>query len=514
MTSTTRLDWNLNWSARRLKSLAAGLSLILGLMLSGLEATAEPNFGRVVNDYCTLNERPDSMPYTGDCALCHSASGPNSGRTALFDSWRSGDLDAFCPTAANEAPTFIAGSDAMVSEDALLTLDVAAQDPDGDRLRLEAANLPTGADFRDLGGGRGQLVWMPSFEQAGNHPVRFIATDDGAPPASATLSLQITVGDVNRPPVLAPIASQILAVGEPLLLPLSATDPDGDTVAFGHGGLPSGATLQDAGDGSAVLSWTPSTGDVGSTTVLISVSDDSVPMANHSREVQIAVGASNLPPVLQPIGDRAASEGQPWEIGLAANDPNGDPLDFGCEGAPAGSQLASAGENRATLSGMGSAGNYTVVCTVSDSASPPASDFEEFTLTIGSGNRPPVIDPISMSEDAGTITVRLTARDPDGDAIVFDVMGAPASADFYEVGPGAAELVWTPGPDAPTRTTLTFTATDAGSPPETTSARFTIALAAPPGSDAQFVELERARWNPRRAILRVHGQAAPGAGWR
>jgi len=62
-----------------------------------------------------------------------------------------------------------------------LDLRVVVTDPDGDALVLEASGLPTGALFTDQGGGVGRLLWMPSYEQAGNYPVAFKVTDAGAP---------------------------------------------------------------------------------------------------------------------------------------------------------------------------------------------------------------------------------------------------------------------------------------------------------------------------------------------
>jgi hypothetical protein len=499
------------WSAGRVRTLAGALALCLGALLCGVEAHAFPQYGTAVNDYCASSGGTPSMPYTGDCALCHSATNAGSGRTALFTAYRNNDLAAFCPMAMNQAPTIDPIAALDVSENTLVEIDVRASDPDGDGLFLEASNLPTGATFRDQGGGRGLFSWTPGFQQAGNHPVSFIATDDGSPPESVTETVTITVGNVNRAPVLSPVGTQAVDVGQPLQVALSATDPDGDGLSFGHGGLPGDATLSDAGNGSATLSWTPTAGDAGSWPVTVTVTDDGMPMASDAVEFAIVVGSVNQPPVLQPIGDRTAGAGELWEVQLSATDPNGDSLTFACDGAPAGSSLTDTGNGSALLGGTAPAGgamNFAITCEVSDTAVPPGVDTEAFTLTVGSANRPPIVDPIGVTEQAGTYYVRVTARDPDGDALVFDVTGAPSDADFYEVGPGAAELSWTPTPETMGTYPLMFTVTDDGTPPEMTEREVMLEVA-PPAPDAGPVSIRRARWQQRRGVLGLYGDGAP-----
>jgi hypothetical protein len=487
------------------------VALAVGALLCSIEAHAFPPFGTAVNDYCAQSGGTPSMPYTGDCALCHGASDASAERTSLFDAYGRNALDAFCPMSVNQAPVIDPIANVDVSEDALVELDVRASDPDGNSLFLEAADLPSGADFADLGGGLGRFVWMPDFQQAGNHPVRFIATDDGSPPESTTLTVTITVGNVNRSPGLAPVATQATDVGQPLEVLLSATDPDGDGLSFGHGGLPGTALLSDNGDGTAVLTWTPSAGDVGSWPVTITVTDDGIPMASDAAEFSIVVGSVNQPPQLQPIGDRVTGAGEPWEVQLVATDPNGDALTFACDGAPDGSGLTQPGDGTALLSGtapLAGGTNYAITCSVSDDGLPPGIDTEAFNLTVGDANRPPVLDPIGVTEQNGTYFVRITARDPDGDSLVFDVTGAPADASFAEVGPGAAELSWTPAPGTMGAFPLVFTVTDDGTPPESAQGEITLQVS-PPTPDTSAPSILRARWNGRRGALGLHGEGAP-----
>ncbi len=82
------------------------------------------------------------------------------------------------------------------------------------------------------------------------------------------------MGDINRPPVLAPIGDRSVAEGVELTFTVTASDPDGDNVTLSTGSLPSGASF-DAGSG--IFSWTPDFGQADNYTVLFTATDDGSP---------------------------------------------------------------------------------------------------------------------------------------------------------------------------------------------------------------------------------------------
>jgi hypothetical protein len=488
---------------------AAAIGVVGAIALLPAPALAFPSYGTAVDDYCTSQQRTPAKPYGGNCALCHNASNASADRTPLFTAYRNRDLDAFCPVAvANQPPVLAPIGSQTMSEQGLLDLRVVATDPDGDPLVLEASGLPTGALFTDQGNGVGQLLWMPSYEQSGNYPVAFKVTDAGTPPASDAETITLSVGNLNRPPVLAPVGNWVASPGEALSIPLSASDPDGNAVAFGAAGLPAAAALTDHADGSATLAWTPLAADAGSAAMTLTVTDDGVPMASDAEQITITVGAGNHPPVLDPIGDRSVRLGELWEVGLGASDPDRDALSFACDGAPTGATLADGGAGAAVLGGAGDqAGNFALLCRVTDAGSPPASDEEAFTLTIGAVNRPPVLDPIGATREGDAIFVRLTARDPDGDALHFAAEGLPSGAELVDHGDATAEVAWRPAAGDVGSHPVVFTVTDDGVPPESASADFVIQVAEPPAPTAP--QVRRASWSRRRGELRVGGGGAP-----
>lgn len=425
-------------------------------------------------------------PYSGDCAICHDEFNKNRNQTPGFDAYKShkgdGDFSYFCPlpAAPNQPPILVPIGDQLVSEDGLLELLIVAQDPEGGPVVFEASDLPAGALFQGNGDATADFVWMPDFDQEGTYPVLFKASDSGSPPAVAAETVNITVGNVNRPPVLDPIGNQSVAEGARLTLVLSAGDPDRDSVLFGAADLPAAAELLDLGNGSAEFSWLTAPGDVGNFAVTFSVTDTGVPMQSDSETLVITVGEANRPPQLAPIGNQQGFVLVPLEVPVVASDPDGDGLLLSIDGLPDGADWIDAGDGSATLRwtpGADQSGNYTLICTVADDGVPAESDNETFTISVGEVNRPPTIDPIVLIEEGPALVIPLTAHDPDGNTLRITATGVPEGASFVDNRDGTGDFRWVPAADVAGDFPLVFTVSDDGTPVESASAATTISIA-------------------------------------
>jgi hypothetical protein len=481
---------------------SAGIGLALLLCLA-TPAQAKPEYGEAVDVFCTGNARIPARPFDGDCAICHDPDSSSRARTPGFDAYKShkgdGDFSYFCPVsdAPNEPPRLDPIGDQRVDEGGLLELRITASDPEGGALRLEVADLPTGAVFQDNGDGTADFVWMPDHERAGNYPVLFKASDSASPPASVSETITITVGDVNRPPRLDPVGNRSAAVAARLAFALSATDPDRDPLRFGASGLPEGAVLIDLGNGSAEFDWTPSAANVGNHAVTFSVTDAGTPMQSDDESIVITVGEVNRPPELAPIGGQVAYPGALLVVDLMATDPDGDALRFSIEGVPEGASVGDAGDGTAQIlwtPGADQTGNYTLTCRVIDDGVPAEMDAEAFTISVGDVNRPPRLEPLVLMEDGPVLTIALTASDPDGDALRFEATGVPTDASFVDHGDGTAEFRWEPAADLAGDFPLDFEVRDDGIPPESDTSGTVITLAAPPEAAASSSGSKEEEW--------------------
>jgi hypothetical protein len=96
------------------------------------------------------------------------------------------------------------------------------------------------------------------------------AADDGVVVDQGTTVL---TGVYDGIPVFDPIPDQFVAADALLTVNLAASDPDGATPSIGLLSGPAGATLDDAGDGTAQLLWTPSAEDIGVHTAAVVAAD-------------------------------------------------------------------------------------------------------------------------------------------------------------------------------------------------------------------------------------------------
>lgn len=367
------------------------------------------------------------------------------------------DMFTLAVTATNRSPPSITGSldpaatanrppvlspigAKTVSEGQPLAFTATATDPDGNALTYSGGNLPTGATLSPAG----VFNWTPSFAQGGNYNVTITVTDNGSPAQSDFEIVTITVGNINRPPVLGAIgASQTANEVQLKAIAITATDPDGDGLSFAGANLPTGATLTDNLNGTATFAWTPSLTQAGSyPNVTITVTDKGSPPQSASAQFTITVINANQPPLLAPIGAKTTNVGQLLAFTATATDPDSSVLTFSAGNLPAGATFTPAGAFSWTPS-AGQNGNFSVTINVADNGSPPQIDSETFTITVGSINRPPVLNPIGAktTNEGQSLTFTATGSDPDGNTLNFTSANLPAGASLAPTG----AFNWTPG---------------------------------------------------------------------
>lgn len=205
-----------------------------------------------------------------------------------------------------------------VDEGSNLNFVVSALDRDGTVPSLTTSALPEGATFVDHEDGTATFDWTPGFDQTGLHYVTFYATDDSAAVDSEVV--QITVGDVNRPPELASIGNKSIAEGEVLSFDISAVDPDGTIPDLATSSLPDNADFTDNDDGSGSLSFEPNYDQAGEYPITFYASDG---ILIDSEEITITVINTNRSPVLDPIGYQMVAVDTELLITVNASDPDG-----------------------------------------------------------------------------------------------------------------------------------------------------------------------------------------------
>jgi hypothetical protein len=173
------------------------------------------------------------------------------------------------------------------------------------------------------------------------------------------------VNNVNRAPVLDPIADITVNEGETVTFSPTANDPDGDTLTITYTGWMTSS------------SYTTNYADAGVHTVTVTVSDGAL---TDSQDVQVTVNNVNRAPVLAAIGDKAVNEGQLLEFTVSAADLDGDVLTYSASNLPTGSSFDPVTHVFSWIPANDQAGSYTGVrFEVTDGT---LSDSEDITITV------------------------------------------------------------------------------------------------------------------------------------
>jgi len=188
--------------------------------------------------------------------------------------------------AANNSPVLASIGNKSVAENAALSFTVSATDADGDTLTYSTSALPTGAAFNTS---TKTFSWTPTTSQSGNYNVTFTVSDGKAGTDSEAIA--ISVGNINRAPVLAPIGNKTVSVSSKLSFTVSATDADGDALTFSSSALPAGAAFNTS---SGAFSWTPASSQTGTYNITFTVTDTN--SASDSESITITTGQSDAEP--------------------------------------------------------------------------------------------------------------------------------------------------------------------------------------------------------------------------
>ncbi len=329
----------------------------------------------------------------------------------------------FSVSVVNAAPELESiGHRSMPHTEDLLTVELDAHDPDGDRVTFAAQLVGVPAESATLRLNGNVLTIDPHDTFAGGLWVYVTAGDGMAVDAEV---FQVTV--TNAAPVLEPIEHVVLShVEDHVAVDLTAFDADGDQLRYTADLLSPGSDDAELTVDGNRLVIDPADDYTGTLLVRATVTDG---IATIGRTFYVSV--VNAVPVLQPIGNHALSHREDsLSVELAAEDADGDLLEFAAELVSPeadGASLVLDG-NRLTIDPAdGFAGRLRVSVAVTDGLATTRETFEVSVL-----NAAPELDFIgdhTMSHTTDTLAILLAARDADGDELAFDASLVSPSAD-------------------------------------------------------------------------------------
>jgi hypothetical protein len=326
----------------------------------------------------------------------------------------------------NDAPVIASAPVTTATQGAPYAYTVLATDEDGDPLTFSLTTAPTGMS---INASSGAISYLPSNADVGAHTV--VAKVDDGHGGVATQSFTVTVINVNDPPVFAsnPAPATAVSQGATFSFTPVVTDVDvGDVVTLSLVSPPSGMTLSTPANGGTV-SWTPGNDDVGAHTIRIRARD--IPGATTDLVFTLTVvNVNDAPFFTSPPINTTVLEGSTFSAPVVASDIDlGDVLTYSFVG----------GHDRATVDSVtgqlvfhpddpDTLAPVTFTIRVDDLAGAFAEQSAHFTVT--PVDDPPVLAPIADVQAAfnTTVTITLSATDPDGPTLVFIATSGDGSA--------------------------------------------------------------------------------------
>lgn len=201
--------------------------------------------------------------------------------------------------AANNPPVLDSLAAVIADEGELITLTPSATDPEGGPVSF-AFSSP----FNSNG------TWQTGYGVAGEYSVTITASDGEA---QDTLTVTVTVEDVNRPPVPTAIAPVTVNEGDLVVLSPHADDPDGQAVSFSY-----------ASPFNADGFWQTGHDDAGLHHVRVTASDGE---ATSSVTARVTVVDIDRPPsVTLSLGTPSANVDEDFAVTATGHDGDGDSI--------------------------------------------------------------------------------------------------------------------------------------------------------------------------------------------
>lgn len=322
---------------------------------------------------------------------------------------------------ANHAPVLAGIADqAGVLGGEEIRIELVATDPDpGDVLNWTLSAAPSGMSIDPT---NGVVTWTPLPGQVGSHTVSVEVCDRYQHSASA--SFEVAVIAAIPPPLIASIADQVALVDTVLQVQVEVANPGaGAPLAYSLDEAPAGMQINPA---SGLITWTPTSADVGMHEVIVAVINSADQMDTEPFTVHVVLDAAA--PVLAPIADQHGKPGIAFGLAVQASDADGDPLQFSLPSHPPGMSIdADSGDIR-WLPALQHLGPHPVTVRVSDPLG--LEDSASFSVFISQNRAPLAADDEFSVERADSLVVPALGvlandTDPDNDTLSASLVAGP-----------------------------------------------------------------------------------------
>jgi len=259
----------------------------------------------------------------------------------------------------------------------------------------------------------GIITWVPTNDQVGTHPIVVLISDPNG--GETRHSFSILVENVNDPPEITSIP--ILTGTEEVVFvyPIEAEDMDltNDKLTYELGEYPLGMRINST---FGIISWTPTTSQVGENNVIVLVSDGQGGSATQSFSINVM--NLNDAPIIDsdPITSATEDVIYTYDVDALDNDPQ-DNLTYNLETAPLEMTIHAQTGLISWTPENNDVGSHQVVVKVVDNQNTYA--IQSFVIIVDNVNDAPEMSEMSVSPESGnnrdSYVFTLKYKDPDGD---------------------------------------------------------------------------------------------------
>lgn len=362
-------------------------------------------------------------------------------------------------TAFNNNAPVVSTTSVILVEDSTRSSTLGTTDVDGDTVTHTVVGQPAlGTLTCDAAG---SCTFVPNPDASGSTTATVLADDGRGGVTTATIAF--TIVGVNDAPSV-PDQDVVTAEDTAAAFTLVGSDPDGDELTWSVKVAPSRGSL--SCDAAGACTYTPAANASGADAFEVEASDG---RGGRTRIVlPVVVTAVDDPPTAGAVSTSVTEDGS-TSFTVPAGDPDGDVVTVTAAAAGSGTLSCSTSGACTFVAAPDATGTETVAYTVDDGTSTVTGTI---TITIVPVNDAPVaVDQDLTTAEDTPVEVVLTASDPDGEALTYSVLSAPAQGVLGGIAPN---LVYVPAPNASGTVTLTFRATDAAGASDTGTITITV----------------------------------------
>jgi len=308
---------------------------------------------------------------------------------------------------------------------------VANDDADGGS--IVSYEIDEGPATMTIDESTGLIEWVTEASDRGTDDVEIDVEDDQGEVEEVSFEIEV----LNNAPVMDDIADQTADDGHAFTVDISASDVDGDGLAFSLevldeslADVTSDFTLTDNGDGTGTVTY--STPVEGTYTVTVTVTDD-YDSATDDESFTLTVEANDAP-VLSSISDQTADRNVEFTVSGSASDSEGDIVGFSLSAEDENLvdyssyfTITNNGDNTFDITWTSPLeGNYTVNVTADDGFG--GTDEVSFALEVYT-NIVPTIDAIEDQSIAveHPFSYQTNATDGNDDTLTYSLTSGPAA---------------------------------------------------------------------------------------